>query len=655
MRARILNLGVLAHVDAGKTSLTERLLFEHGTTTELGSVDAGTTQTDGNALERERGITIRSAVASFAVGDLHVNLIDTPGHPEFISEVQRSLSVLDGAVLVVSAVEGVQPQTRVLMRTLQSMQLPTIVVVNKIDRKGARTVELVDEIRRTLLIDVAVLNEVQTLGQRSASAHSKGFDTDVDLIAAIAEHDDALLAAFVDGRPLDPDAVRRSLAASTARGVICPLLFGSAMTGAGVADLTDTIASMLPTTPTNSDPTAELCGRVFAIERSLAGGKTAVIRLFGGQLEARQSLVFHRDSDVATIDYPAKVTQLQVVGASDGQNVARSGDIVRASGLAQTQIGDRLGDPVPRRAVRFAPPTLESVIRPRNNTEAATVHAALALLADEDPLIRIRAIPGGATSVFLYGDVQKEVIGDRLSRDFGLDVDFDTTVPLYLERVIGTGESMFEVDRRGENLFCATVGIRIEPIDEDGFDYQQASEWGVMPHAFHSAIEDGVYITMQQGLYGWDVIGCRVTVFAADQYAPLSTAADFRNLSPIVLLRALEQARTQVCEPCSRVEIATPKAALNAVLGYLSTIDAKIVDTIPNESEWVVHSIVPARLEQQLMKALPGLTHGTGVLWSEPARPRPVGDPVPTRARHDGNPLDVDKYLRHLSGRRDGA
>src|SRR5215212_4033415 len=200
---RTLNLGILAHVDAGKTTLTERLLFEAGVIRDVGSVDAGTTQTDSLALERQRGITIKSAVASFALKDVHVNLVDTPGHPDFIAEVERALGVLDGAVLVLSAVEGVQPQTRILMRALQRLRVPTLLFVNKIDRSGADLEAVLAAIRRRLTPDILPMGGVTGAGSRAASYDAFGAD-DGDFrereAAALAEHDDALLAAYVDGR-----------------------------------------------------------------------------------------------------------------------------------------------------------------------------------------------------------------------------------------------------------------------------------------------------------------------------------------------------------------------------------------------------------------------------------------------------------------------
>src|SRR5262245_18347247 len=260
-----LNLGILAHVDAGKTSLTERLLLTAGVIDELGSVDAGSTQTDSLALERQRGITIRSAVVSFEVAGVTVNLIDTPGHPDFIAEVERVLSVLDGAVLVVSAVEGVQAQTRVLMRALRRLRIPTLIFVNKTDRRGADPERVYREI--TTRLAPAVHADLS------------------DALETLAEHDDTLLAAYVNDTAVTEDDLKKTLAGRTLD--VHPVFFGSAITGAGVPELITGLTELLPVAAHRDGP---LSGTVFKVERGPAGEKIAYVRMFAGTLRLRDRL-----------------------------------------------------------------------------------------------------------------------------------------------------------------------------------------------------------------------------------------------------------------------------------------------------------------------------------------------------------------------------
>ena len=336
-----LNLGILAHVDAGKTSLTERLLYAAGIVDEPGSVDDGNTQTDSLALERRRGITIRAAVVSFAIDDVTVNLIDTPGHPDFIAEVERVLAVLDGAVLVVSAVEGVQAQTRVLMRTLQRLRIPTLLFVNKIDRAGAHDERTLRTVAQKLTPAIVAMGSVDGPGTRGArftphTAADRGFTA--RLAEVLADHDEALLAAYVD----DHDAVRyddlrRALATQTRRARVHPVYFGSAITGAGVDALAAGIRELLPAA--RGDVDGPVSGTVFKVERGPAGEKLAYVRMFSGTLRMRERLSLAGD------DEGTKVTAISVFdhgGAVDRASVG-AGQIGRLRGLESVSIGDAIG------------------------------------------------------------------------------------------------------------------------------------------------------------------------------------------------------------------------------------------------------------------------------------------------------------------------
>src|SRR6478672_5221686 len=285
-----LNLGILAHVDAGKTTLTERLLYNAGAIDHVGSVDAGTTQTDSLDLERERGITIRSAVASFVLGNLAVNLVDTPGHPDFIAEVERVLGVLDGAVLVVSAVEGVQPQTPLLFRALRRLRVPTLIFVNKIDRAGADDRRVLEAMARRLSPAVIPMERVSDAGRRTATVAPLGAADPAHraaLAEALAEHDEAILRAWVgDEDSLSHARLREQLAAQTRRGAVHPVFFGSAALGIGVDELLAGIDELLG--GANGDPDAPVSGRAFKIERTASGERIAYVRMFAGTLRPRQ-------------------------------------------------------------------------------------------------------------------------------------------------------------------------------------------------------------------------------------------------------------------------------------------------------------------------------------------------------------------------------
>jgi ribosomal protection tetracycline resistance protein len=679
---RTLNLGILAHVDAGKTSLTERLLFAAGVIDEVGSVDDGSTQTDSLALERQRGITIRSAVVSFVIGDVTVNLIDTPGHPDFIAEVERVLSVLDGAVLVISAVEGVQAQTRVLLRALQRLRIPALIFVNKIDRGGARDEGTLQAIREKLTPAIIAMGSARELGTRRAAFAPYGAgdrDFTAGLAELLAEHDDALLVAYVDDETTIPyERLRGALAAQAGRAQIYPVFLGSAMTGAGVDALTAGIRELLPTADGAADAPAS--GTVFKIERGPAGEKVAYIRMFSGQIRARDRLRFGRaqeDRDQEDRDQEDrhredrhredrdqedrhredqhqedKVTSVSVFrrgGAVPSGSVA-AGQIGTLRGLRDIQIGDTLGVPRTGPALRhFAPPTLETVIVPRHPADKGALHVALAQLAEQDPLINLRQDDlRQEMYVSLYGEVQKEVILATLASDFGIDVAFRETTTICIERPIGTGAAA-EIIGKTSDVFAATVGLRIEPAAiSSGAAFRLEVELGSLPLSFHKAVEETVHETLRQGLHGWQVTDCTVTMTHSGYMSPVSTASDFRNLTPLVLMAALQQAGTRVHEPMDHFRLEAPADTLGAILPVLARLRA--VPRIPalRGSSFLLEGEIPAARVNELQQDLPALTRGEGLLDCAFDSYQPVRGKIPARPRSDNNPLNREEYLLHI-------
>ncbi|NJP32890.1 GTP-binding protein [Micromonospora thermarum] len=640
------NIGILAHVDAGKTSLTERLLFDTGVIDRLGSVDAGTTRTDTGEIERRRGITIRSAVVAFTAGGRQVNLVDTPGHSDFVAEVERALGVLDGAVLVLSAVEGVQPHTRVLMRTLRSLRLPTLLFVNKVDRAGARTEPLVAEIRRLLTPGVVPMGTVRGAG--TPAARVEAYDQRdpaavVEWATVLADHDDELLADLVEERAPDPDRVAAALRAQTAAGLACPLLFGSAITGAGVPALVAALGDLLPPAPP-AEP--DLRARVFAVERTERGEKVALVRSYGGELARRQRVTVHRrEPDGRLGRHRARVTGVTVVGAPD-TGVLTAGRIARLHGLPGARIGDQLGTPENGKAGRyFPPPTLETVIRARRPEQAEALHAALLDLADADPLIRTRPAPGGGTGVLLYGDVQREVLAATLAGAYGVEAEFTPGDLVHVERLVGAGEAVEIIG----NGFLGTVGLRVEP--GEGVTYRLAVELGSLPLSFHAAIEETVFAALDQGVHGWPVTDVAVTLTHSGYWSPVSTAGDFRDLTPYVLMQALARAGTRVHEPCHRFDCEVPADTLGPVTAYLARVGGRVDGTEPGGDTWHVTGEVPARCEAQVRRRLPDLTRGEGLWSSVPHGDRLVVGEPPRRPRSDGNPFDRVEYTRFLAQR----
>ncbi len=668
---RTLNLGILAHVDAGKTTLTERLLFTAGAIDRVGSVDAGTTQTDSLELERERGITIRSAVASFAVGDLAVNLVDTPGHPDFIAEVERVLAVLDGAVLVVSAVEGVQPQTPLLFRALQRLRVPTLLFVNKIDRAGAEPDGLVAKMTRRLAPGMVPMGRAHDAGTREAMFEPFGAGDEAHMAALtelLAEHDEAILGAYVRDEPaLSYPRMREQLAVQTRAGWVHPVYFGAAAVGVGVEALLDGIRELLPRAP--ADAEAPVSGRVFKIERTAAGERVAYARLFAGTLRPRQRVRVGGGEET-------KATSIRVFAPSGSprRDAATAGEMATIRGLGAVRVGDAIGEAPPGEEVvaRFPRPALEAVVFARVAEQQGSLRAALGQLAEQDPLIDVRQDEHRhEISVSLYGEVQKEVIQATLEREYGIDADFRETTTVCIERParVGQAEEILRAKSKASitgrsspsstNPFRATLALRIEPAPFDagvGFDVEIENRLLPLyiyktPQAFSAQMKTYVDEALAEGLAGWQVTDCRVTVIDCGYGAPETNAGDFRRLTQLVLAQALQRAGTWVCEPLANVSLEMPTSTTQGVLGTLGRLGGRVTGQFSANGLTRAGAVLPVARVRLLQQQLPGLSMGEGILESRPGGYQPIGEHPPTRPRSTPSPLDRDAWLASLAKR----
>jgi len=583
---KTLNLGILAHVDAGKTSLSERLLYDVGLIPTLGSVDKGNTQTDTLKIEQQRGITIKSTVVSFDLENLKINLIDTPGHSEFVAEVERALSVLDAVILVISAVEGIQSQTLILANILQRLKIPTLIFINKIDRLGARSDELVKEIQTKLFPEILVLNTVQNIGTDFA----KTFD--------------------IQNLP-DPEKLKDWIG----KMEICPIVFGSALVGEGVPQLLQALQRYFE--PIEDKTTKPLSGKVFKLEIDTKGRIVAYARLFQGELKLRQQIPIIRINQNDHTELFGKITKIQ--GFKNGKQIelktVEAPEIVKIWGL-DLQIGDWLGVCLRDEVNYFARPNLSVIIRPKNPAQSPKLHNALKNLCLIDPLVSVEQNSENTLSLKLYGEIQQQIIQAFLYDDYGLEVVFEKTQVIYVEKVVGTGKAFAE-KFAPDNLFIATLGISLKPgIQGSGIVFDIGIGRGHLPVAFQKAIEESVNKTLKQGLYCFEVIDCMVQVTDAGYDSVATDGGDFRGLTPILLQKALKQATTEIYEPINHFELEFPKDHLNNILAALVKAEAKI-DTIAEESEkTIIKGTLPVRQTFDLERQIPNLTSGQGLfLW----------------------------------------
>jgi len=448
-----------------------------------------------------------------------------------------------------------------------------------------------------------------------------------------------------------------------------PVYLGSAITGAGVPALLSGIAELLPAS--DGDIDAPPSGRVFKIERGAAGEKIAYARMFAGAIRTRDRLPYGAGKD-------GKVTAVRAItSAADEPDEVRdrqitAGQIGRLWGLADVQVGDDLGElsrPTGSGDERhFAPPTLETVVRPCLEADGARLHSALTQLAEQDPLINLRQDgTRRETSVSLYGEVQKEVIQARLAGDYGIDVAFRESTTICVERPVGSGEAV-EVLNADANPFRATIRLRIEPGPEgSGIEFRLAVETRDIPlylyksrGHFEAMMERYVGQALREGRRGWQVTDCVVSMIECvysspdgppSTRGPLSSLADFRDLTPMVAQAALERAGTVVCEPMHRLELELPADTLGAVLPALTKLGATPGAPLMRGTTCLIEGEIAAARVHRLHKELPALTSGEGVLETEFSRYRAVRGPAPQRPRTLPDPLDRKAYLRHVQHR----
>ena len=451
------------------------------------------------------------------------------------------------------------------------------------------------------------------------------------------------MAAYVeDDLDLPDRRLRDALAVQTKRALVHPVIFGAAITGAGVGFLMTQITELLPTA--TGDPHDPVSGTIFKIERGPTGEKVAYVRMFSGTIHVRDRLHFGRGLE-------DKVTAIAVFerGPAVRRSSVSAGAVARLWGLAGIQIGDAIGESATNEAGRqFPPPRLEAVVAPTRPDDGAQLRIALAQLAEQDPLIDVRQDDDrGELSVSLYGEVQKEVIQATLADVFGIDVAFRETTPIYVERPSGTGEAV-EVLHAESNPFNATIGLRVEPAaGGSGVDFRLEVDHTGIPlyvykrrEQFAEAMDEYVRHALQEGLCGWQVTDCVVTMNRSSysvpdgppsRRGPLSTAADFRKLTPLVLRQALERAGTVVCEPVVRAGLEIPAATIGAVSAALARLGASVQAPAQRDDVATIDAILPALRAQQLQRQLPELTGGEGVLESTFAGYRPTTGERPTR------------------------
>lgn len=631
---RKLNIGILAHVDAGKTSLTEQLLFRGGAVRTAGTVDAGTAQTDTLTVEQARGISVKTADAVLELDEAIINLIDTPGHADFISEVERALSVLDCAILVVSSVEGVQAQTEILCDAIEKLALPCVVFLNKLDRAGSRFDEVCAELgaqlpSRSLLVVDRPLQE----GELSAAVVP---DTDLLENAVVLTEDETLMEQYLDDNPPD---LAPTICSAIAHGAV-PVLCGSSKTGAGCAELLDFLCRCVPPAP---EPMEEFCARVFRVEHDKTLGKLAHVRIFSGTLQPRQSVYLPRldaEEKVAGLRRPQgrKQTDISAAGA---------GEIAVLFGLSEVRAGDLLGRGTPPRAESaLATPLLTVKVAPTRPDELMALVSALHALADEDPLLHFLWIrEKKEIQLRIVGQIQLEILGELLLERYNLQAEFSVPSVIYKETpsTIGEGFDAYTMPKP-----CwAVLRFRIEPLPQgSGLQYECLVAPGKLLYRYQNHVETAVPEALQQGLHGWEVTDLKVTLVDGGYHHVHTHPLDFFVCTPMAIMNGLRNCGTTLLEPILLVKMVFDPNLSGRVIGLVQGARGILQEQTMRGDRLCLTAEIPVAESMDLPVAFAKLTSGRGTISTVFSHYAPCPpDVTAERERIGTNPLDRAKYI----------
>ncbi|MFS5692243.1 tetracycline resistance ribosomal protection mosaic protein Tet(O/W/32/O) [Streptococcus agalactiae] len=635
---KIINLGILAHVDAGKTTLTESLLYTSGAIAELGSVDEGTTRTDTMNLERQRGITIQTAVTSFQWEDVKVNIIDTPGHMDFLAEVYRSLAVLDGAILVISSKDGVQAQTRILFHALRKMNIPTVIFINKIDQAGVDLQSVVQSVRDKLSADI-IIKQTVSLSPEIVLEEN----TDIEAWDAVIENNDKLLEKYIAGEPISREKLVREEQRRVQDASLFPVYYGSAKKGLGIQPLMDAVTGLFQ--PIGEQGSAALCGSVFKVEYTDCGQRRVYLRLYSGTLRLRDTVALagREKLKITEMRIPSKGEIVRTDTAYPGEIVILADDTLK--------LNDILGNEklLPHKTRIDNPmPLLRTTVEPQKPEQREALLNALAEIADTDPLLHfdIDTVTHEIMLSFL-GKVQLEVICSLLEEKYHVGVAMKEPSVIYLERPLRKAEYTIHIEVP-PNPFWASVGLSIEPLPiGSGVQYESRVSLGYLNQSFQNAVMEGVLYGCEQGLYGWKVTDCKICFEYGLYYSPVSTPADFRLLSPIVLEQALKKAGTELLEPYLHFEIYAPQEYLSRAYHDAPRYCADIVSTQIKNDEVILKGEIPARCIQEYRNDLTNFTNGQGVCLTELKGYQPAIGKFICQPRRPNSRIDKVRHMFH--------
>ena len=639
---RTRNVGVMAHIDAGKTTVTERILFFTGKRHKIGEVHDGEAAMDWMVQEQERGITITSAATTTYWRDHRINLIDTPGHVDFTAEVERSLRVLDGTVALFCAVGGVQPQAETVWRQAEKYRVPRIAFVNKMDRAGADFERVVDEIREELGANAVPV--VIPIGAEGAFqgvvdlVHMKAvyYDDTPDgatirveeipgdlvdaaraaaerMIERISEQDDKLMEKFIEGETPEPNEVLRAIRAATIDGRFIPVLCGAAFKNKGVRLLLDGIVDYFPS-PVDLPPVIGACTKsdeelirkpqddaplaalAFKVQSDKHMGKLTYVRVYSGVLKAGAQ-VYN-----ASRDKGQRVGRLFEMHANDREAIDAllPGQVGAVVGLAETHTGDTIcskDHPILLESIEFPAPVIDVAVAPVSRDDRDKLSSALHRLGEEDPTFVVRSDPEtGEVVISGMGELHLEIIVDRLKREFGVGVTADRPQVAYRETILGPVDHEYRhVKQTGGRGQYAHAVFRIEPTDPgDGFQFEDTITGGKITREFLAAIERGIVEEMREGPYaGFPMVDIKVTVTDGSMHEVDSSEQAFRTCGRMGFREACLAVGLRLLEPVMSVEVTAPEEYTGAITGSLCSKRGRVLGMETKAGAAVLRGRVP--------------------------------------------------------------
>jgi elongation factor G len=657
------NIGIMAHIDAGKTTTTERILYYTGRIHRMGEVHEGSATMDFLPQERERGITITSAATTCFWREHRINIIDTPGHVDFTVEVERSLRVLDGAIALFCAVGGVEPQSETVWRQANKYRVPRIAFVNKMDRVGADFFNVVNMIRERLganpvpiqlpmgqgelftgIIDLikmkAVVYKEETLGatweefEIPRELRDMAFEYRTKLLESVSEFDDTLLVKYLDGEEIKEEEIKSAIRKATLEFKIVPVLCGSAFKNKGIQRLLDAVVDYLPSPldinngqvvghhPFKDDRVVRLVSDdekftalAFKIMTDPYVGKLTFIRIYSGTLKAG-SYVYN-----STQGKKERVGRILRMHANHREDVeeAYAGDIVALVGLKFTKTGDTLcseDDPILLEKMEFPEPVISVAIEPKTRADQDKLGEALSKLMDEDPTFRVTVDEEtGQTLISGMGELHLEIIVDRLRREFRVEANVGKPQVAYKETIRrkarAEGKFIRQTGGRGQ---YGHVWIEIEPNRGKGYEFIDAIVGGVIPREFIPAVDQGIKEAMQNGIIaGYPVVDVKVTLFDGSYHEVDSSDLAFKIAASIAFKEAAKQADPVLLEPVMEVEVVTPEEYLGDVIGDLNSRRGKIEEINMRKDGQVVRALVPLAEMFGYATRLRSLTQGRAI------------------------------------------